>query len=47
VPIYARVVCLLCVRIGLLDEYNTKHRNIGISLNLKIIASLFHVCTDQ
>jgi len=48
VPIYARVVdCLMCVRIGLLDECNTKRRNIGGSLNLKIVASLFHVCTDQ
>lgn len=37
----------MCVRIGLLDECNTKRRNIGGSLNLKIVASLFHVCTDQ
>jgi hypothetical protein len=29
----------MCVRFGLLDEYNTKHRNIEGSLNLKIVAS--------
>jgi hypothetical protein len=38
---------LMCVKIGSLEECAAKYRNSWGKLNLKIVASLFHVCADQ